>query len=86
MPLEKVHAEAHKREHYTTPEELERLDSELGHPAWDPHGHIIPAPQSRVLSAPGHSLLDEGLPGMRFRIISLDDEPAAVLALLTVMR
>jgi Fe2+ transport system protein FeoA/Mn-dependent DtxR family transcriptional regulator len=85
MPLDKVHAEAHKREHETTPEQLERLDLELGHPAWDPHGHIIPAPRKRIPSSPGHSLLDKGLPGGRFRIISLDDEPAAVLAQLAVM-
>ena len=38
MPLEKVHAVAHRREHETTPEELERLDAGLGRPAWDPHG------------------------------------------------
>jgi len=27
MPLEQVHAEAHRREHETTPEQLERLDA-----------------------------------------------------------
>jgi Mn-dependent DtxR family transcriptional regulator len=43
MPLETVHAEAHCREHKTTREELERLDTELGHPAWDPHRNAIPA-------------------------------------------
>ncbi|MBN1138233.1 MAG: hypothetical protein JXM73_16715, partial [Anaerolineae bacterium] len=43
MPLEAVHAEAHRREHETSLEEVERLDEELGHPAWDPHGHVIPA-------------------------------------------
>jgi Fe2+ transport system protein FeoA/Mn-dependent DtxR family transcriptional regulator len=85
MSLEAVHAEAHRREHETTPEELERLDAELGHPAWDPHGHIIPAPGCRIPSLPGRSLLEEGKPGSRLRIVCLDDEPAALLAQLAVM-
>ena len=85
MPLEAVHAEAHRREHETTPEELERLDAELGHPAWDPHGHAIPASGSRVASPPSRSLLEEGAPENRLRIFCLDDEPAALLAQLTVM-
>lgn len=85
MPLEAVHAEAHRREHETTPEELERLDTELGHPAWDPHGHAIPAPGCRVPSPPGRSLLEEGTPRSRLRIVSLDDEPALLLAQLVVL-
>lgn len=85
MPLEAVHAEAHRREHETTPEELERLDTELGHPAWDPHGHAIPAPGCPVPSPPGCSLLEEGTPGSRLRIVSLDDEPAPLLAQLVVL-
>jgi Fe2+ transport system protein FeoA/Mn-dependent DtxR family transcriptional regulator len=85
MPLEAVHAEAHRREHETTPEELERLDVELGHPAWDPHGHAIPAPGGRVPSPPGRSLLEEGTPGSRLRIVCLDDEPAALLAQLVAL-
>jgi Fe2+ transport system protein FeoA/Mn-dependent DtxR family transcriptional regulator len=85
MPLEAVHAEAHRREHETTPEELERLDAELGHPAWDPHGHAIPASGSRVPSPAGRSLLEEGRPGNRLRIVCLDDEPAVLLAQLVAL-
>ncbi len=85
MPLEAVHAEAHRREHETTPEELERLDAELGHPAWDPHGDAIPAPGGRVPSPPGRPLLEEGTPGSRLRVVRLDDEPAALLAQLVAL-
>jgi len=85
MPLEEVHAEAHRREHETTPEELERLDAELGHPAWDPHGHAIPAPGCPVPSPPGRPLLEEGTPRSRLRIVSLDDEPAPLLAQLVAL-
>jgi Fe2+ transport system protein FeoA/Mn-dependent DtxR family transcriptional regulator len=85
MPLEAVHAEAHRREHETSSEELERLDEELGHPAWDPHGHVIPAPGSPVPVSQARSLLEEGSPGNRLRIASLDDEPAALLAQLVAL-
>jgi len=85
MPLDVVHAEAHRREHETTPEELERLDAELGYPAWDPHGHPIPAPRCQVPSSPGSPLLEEGTPGSRLRIVCLDDEPAPLLAQLIAL-
>jgi Fe2+ transport system protein FeoA/Mn-dependent DtxR family transcriptional regulator len=85
MPLGAVHAEAHRREHETSSEELERLDEELGHPAWDPHGHIIPAPGSPVPASLARSLLEEGIPGSQLRIVCLDDEPSALLAQLVVL-
>jgi len=85
MSLDTVHAEAHEREHETTPEELARLDAELGYPAWDPHGHPIPGPGSQVRSSPGHALLDEGTPGSRLRVVCLDDEPAPLLAQLVAL-
>lgn len=85
MPVESVHAEAHRREHEMTPDELEKLDAELGHPAWDPHGHAIPAPGSEVPAPSGNSLLEDARPGSRLRLVSLDDEPAALLAQLIAL-
>jgi len=85
MSLEAVHAEAHRREHEMSSEETERLDEELGHPAWDPHGHIIPAPGCPVPPSQARSLLEEGMPGSRLRIACLDDEPAALLAQLVAL-
>lgn len=85
MRLDEVHAEADRREHETTPEELERLDAELGHPAWDPHGHAIPAPACQVPAPQGSPLLEEGTQGSRLRIVSLDDEPASLLAQLVAL-
>ena len=85
MPLEQVHAEAHRREHSTTKEEMEALDIGMGHPAWDPHGHAIPGPGRRAPTPIAHSLSKEGEPGTRLRIVSMDDEPASLLAQLFVM-
>ncbi len=85
MSLETVHAEAHRREHTTTPEEIERLDAELGHPAWDPHGHAIPAPQRKVPSSLGRPLSEDGATRSRLRVVCLDDEPASLLAQLMAL-
>ncbi len=85
MRMEAVHAEAHRREHMTTPEELEQLDAELGHPAWDPHGHLIPGPKRDVPPSPGRPLSAQAEPGRRLRIVSVDDEPAPLLAQLVAL-
>jgi len=84
MPLETVHTEADRREHETTPEELERLDTELGHPAWDPHGDIIPDAGHRV-PPPAGSPLAVCTPGDRLRILHVEDEPPALFAQLVAM-
>jgi Fe2+ transport system protein FeoA/Mn-dependent DtxR family transcriptional regulator len=85
MALDVVHAEAHHREHEVTPQDIERLDAELEHPAWDPHGYVIPAPGSRLPATDAHSLLDEGKPGSRLRITQLEEEPSALLAQLVAL-
>jgi hypothetical protein len=69
ISLEAVHAEAHHGEHNTTPEELERPDARLGHAAWDPHGHVIPASGCRAPSSIGRPLSETGTPGSSLRII-----------------
>jgi Fe2+ transport system protein FeoA/Mn-dependent DtxR family transcriptional regulator len=80
MPLEAIHSEADHREHEITPEEIEKMDRELGYPAWDPHGHVIPAQGRRIPSPKGRRLSEAALQGGRLRILSLDDEPAPLLA------
>jgi Fe2+ transport system protein FeoA/Mn-dependent DtxR family transcriptional regulator len=85
MRLENVHTEADRREHEATVDDLERLDAELGYPAWDPHGHVIPAQGCSVPALRGRSLLKEGKPSSRLRIVCLDDEPAPLLAQLIVL-
>jgi len=84
MPLETVHTEADRREHEITPEEVAKLDAELGHPAWDPHGDIIPDAGHRV-PPPAGSPLTACTPGNRLRILHVEDEPPALLAQLVAM-
>lgn len=84
-PLEAIHAEADRREHEMTPQEMKNLDVELGYPAWDPHGHAIPAHGRQVPSPQGRRLSEVGTQGSRLRILYLDDEPAALLAQLIAL-
>lgn len=85
IPLENAHAEADRLEHKMTEEEMEHLDDELGYPAWDPHGHVIPAHGQKIPLPESQHLSEINTPGSRLRILHLDDEPAALLAQLTAL-
>lgn len=75
MPLEKVHGEAHRREHRLTHAQLDELDAALGHPSHDPHGDPIPTRDGKIP-------MDETTPLTAWqadhpaRIVHLEDEPA----------
>jgi len=84
LPPEAIHAEADRREHDTLPAEAAELDAELGHPAWDPHGHIIPAAGSTVFETEGFPLASCNA-GKRVRVLQIDDKSPALLAQLMVM-
>ena len=42
-PIEEVHDEAERLEHFISERFEERIAAKLGHPVLDPHGHTIPA-------------------------------------------
>jgi DtxR family Mn-dependent transcriptional regulator len=42
-PMEEVHDEAERLEHFISERFEERIAAKLGHPKIDPHGHCIPA-------------------------------------------
>jgi DtxR family Mn-dependent transcriptional regulator len=75
MPLEKVHTEAHRREHGITDSELDAMDAALGHPSHDPHGDPIPTREGKMASDESTSLTawQADRPA---RIVHLEDEPA----------
>jgi len=85
MSLDEVHSEANRMEHEISSEELDKLDNELGYPAWDPHGQFIPEPDGLTTSLPKHSLVEAWKSGSRMRIVSLNDEYTALLAQLVAM-
>jgi DtxR family transcriptional regulator, Mn-dependent transcriptional regulator len=47
-PIEEVHEEAERLEHFISERFEERIAAKLGHPKIDPHGHCIPAMDGRM--------------------------------------
>ncbi len=80
-PLEEVHDEAERLEHFISERFEERIAAKLGHPHFDPHGHCIPALDGRMpkqTSIPLSEISDEG----PFLVESVADRDAATLKLL----
>ena len=75
MPLEKVHTEAHRREHRFTDAELDKLDAALGHPSYDPHGDPIPTREG-ILPKAESTPITSWQADRPARIVHLEDEPA----------
>jgi DtxR family transcriptional regulator, Mn-dependent transcriptional regulator len=82
MPLERVHGEAHRREHAMSDSQLDALDASLGHPQLDPHGDPIPNREGKIAAAEGKSitLWPENIPA---KIVHIEDEPAIAYAQIT---
>ncbi len=74
MPLEKVHTEAHRREHNLTDTQLDEMDAAMGHPTRDPHGDPIPSREGTLLKEEGMPLTAWQAEGP-VRIVHLEDEP-----------
>lgn len=74
MPLEKIHREAHRREHSLSSADVDALDAALGYPRFDPHGDPIPRSGEQFSAPQGTPVNDWPLdtPG---QIIHLEDEP-----------
>jgi DtxR family Mn-dependent transcriptional regulator len=47
-PIEEIHDEADRLEHFISERLEERIDAKLGRPKFDPHGHCIPALDGRM--------------------------------------
>jgi DtxR family transcriptional regulator, Mn-dependent transcriptional regulator len=79
LPLEKIHAEAERREHGMTPEKLDELAASLGYPTSDPHGDPIPDSSGAYSPSSGIPLTawSGDQPG---RIVHLEDEPPLAYA------
>lgn len=79
MPLVEVHAEAERREHGQTAEQLDALDAAMGHPSTDPHGDPIPTADGELTRQSAKSVIEWPL-RTPARIVHLEDEPEAVFA------
>ena len=78
VPMEQLHGAAERAEHHLSPERLDALEAQLGHPAHDPHGDPIPGADSSVASLGGMPLTDWPL-GETAQIVHVEDEPEVIL-------
>lgn len=77
-PIEEVHEEAERLEHFISERFEERVAAKLGQPKFDPHGHCIPALDGKMpkqISKPLTDLHDEGT----YIVESVSDHDAALL-------
>ena len=80
-PIEEVHDEAERLEHFISERFEERIAAKLGHPRIDPHGHFIPTLEGKMPRQASIRLTD-GVKGGTFVIDSVDDRDARTLRLL----
>jgi DtxR family Mn-dependent transcriptional regulator len=80
-PIEEVHEEAERLEHFISERFEERIAAKLGHPTIDPHGHCIPTMEGEMPQQ-ASILLTEVVDGGTFVIDSVDDRDARTLRLL----
>ena len=80
-PIDEVHEEAERLEHFISERFEERIAAKLGHPKIDPHGHAIPTMDGKM--APQESiLLTEVVTDGTFVIESVSDRDARNLRLI----
>ena len=78
FPLEKVHEEACRLEHHISDEFLEKIDSLLGKPDFDPHGHPIPTKKGKIPEV-SNTPLSNCDPGKTVMIKRLSDSDPEML-------
>jgi DtxR family transcriptional regulator, Mn-dependent transcriptional regulator len=78
FPIDEVHEEAERLEHFISERLEERIAAKLGHPKFDPHGHCIPAIDGQLpneISEPLANMKEQG----RFVVDSVSDQDAFLL-------
>ena len=77
-PIEEVHEEAERLEHFISERFEERIAAKLGHPKIDPHGHCIPTLEGEMPRQQSIRLTDAPTGGM-FIVDSISDHDAPTL-------
>ena len=80
-PIEEVHDEAERLEHFISERLEERIDVKLGRPKFDPHGHCIPALDGQMPKQNSMLLTSAG-EGESFYVDCVSDRDASTLKLL----
>jgi DtxR family Mn-dependent transcriptional regulator len=79
LPIQEIHQHAHRLEHRVSPQELDKLEADLGYPALDPHGDPIPTADGVLQALDGQPLV-EWPANQPAQIVHVEDEPPEVLA------
>ena len=77
-PIEEVHEEAERLEHFISERFEERIAAKLGHPKIDPHGHCIPEMDGKMPRQNSIALADVRQAGT-FVVDSVSDRDASIL-------
>jgi DtxR family Mn-dependent transcriptional regulator len=77
-PLEEVHEEAERLEHFISERFEERIAAKLGHPKFDPHGHFIPSMDGKMPKQVSMPLADVKQDG-EFVVHSVSDDDTRLL-------
>lgn len=76
------HRQAERQEHFISAEQARRLDAQLGHPRFDPHGDPIPTAEGELMSPAAATVASIAI-NQTARIVHIEDEPEAVYAQIT---
>ena len=77
MPWDKVHEEAHRLEHSSSDNLIDRLEELLRYPEFDPHGDPIPSREGKMPKVKKHSPLSDlkgGESGVVIRVNDFDEQ------------
>src|ERR1700728_1302263 len=77
-PIDEVHQEAERLEHFISERFEERIAAKLGHPEFDPHGHAIPAIDGSLPTQERQSL-SQLRPGQSAKVSSVSDKDPEML-------
>src|ERR1700735_3450746 len=80
-PIDEVHEEAERLEHFISERFEERIAAKLGHPKFDPHGHCMPAMDGAMPKQSSIVLTEAKHQGI-YLVDSISDRNAGTLRLL----
>lgn len=79
VPREQIHARAHQLEHTVSEAQVDKMDADMGHPAFDPQGDPIPNAAGDMKEIESQKLV-EWPAGVPAQIVHIEDEPPEVYA------
>ncbi len=85
LALDAIHAEATRREHLTTPEEVDQIEAQLGFPKFDPHGDPIPPKDGELRQHCEGVALSQWPLKTLARVVHVEDEPPALFSQLALL-